>query len=245
MLEHWARKGKGWLSVAVVVGFISPVWADDKATEPKTGWEEEAAVTVSDPLEGWNRSMFDFNDALYFNVLKPVSKGYAFVVPEGGRVAVKNFFHNLSSPIWTVNALLQGKGKQAGVELGRFVINTVIGGAGFFDVASEAFDMKPAVEDMGQTFGVWGTGEGAFLVWPFIGPSNVRDTVGRVGDTLMKPTTYFPDDGWARAGVTVFETVNNSSLKIGEYESLKKGALDPYIALREAYTQLRREKIRR
>ncbi|MBF0589632.1 MAG: VacJ family lipoprotein [Magnetococcales bacterium] len=244
-----------FLPLALALFFFLPIYVGgayaDSADNDNSGkiveedfWSQNTPEeAVSDPLEPWNRFMFGVNDVLYYSILKPVGKAYSNVVTEDGRVMVRNFFHNLTMPIHVVNALLQGKVKQAGVELGRFGINTVMGGLGLFDVADMHFDLKSADEDLGQTFGTWGAGDSVYLVWPLLGPSNARDTIGKVGDTFMNPTTYVPDNAWTRAAIFAFKTVNNTSLRIGEYESLTEPAVDPYIAVRDAYRQFRRKQI--
>lgn len=197
---------------------------------------------VADPLEGWNRVMFGFNDILYFGVVKPLAQIYAWITPEVVRIGVRNFFHNLEMPKHFLGALLQGDILGAGRELGRFGINTVLG-LGLFDPAAKLFDMPSGEEDIGQALGSWGVGDDLYLVWPVVGPSNFRDTVGLVGDTALSPLTYYPKDGWARAGIVGFRHVNNTSLRIGEYEDLKEAAIDPYVALRDAYLKMRRKNI--
>ncbi|MBF0187186.1 MAG: VacJ family lipoprotein [Magnetococcales bacterium] len=253
--------GKAWLRrgfVAFCCLFMAGIAVPEKALSAEMSsnvdedlyadaelWnDQDSDVHIADPLEPWNRLWFEINDRLYFWVLKPVARGYAAIIPEQGRVMIRNFFHNLSMPIHFVNALLQGKIKQAGAELGRFVFNTWGGFLGFFDVAEAAYDLKAGDEDFGQTLGVWGMGDDLYLVWPVIGPSNGRDTIGKVADTFMNPLTYYPEDFSARAAIFGFKTVNNTSLRIGEYESLKKAALDPYVSLRNAYTQMRRKEIK-
>ncbi len=202
---------------------------------------EEAPV--SDPLEFWNRIWFTFNDLFYFGILKPVSQVYGFLVPEVVRIGIANMFHNLAMPKHFVSALLQGKIQLAGIELSRFGINTVLGGLGFADVASH-FGLESGDEDIGQTLGVWGFGDDLYLVWPVMGPSNFRDTIGMAGDSFLNPTSYWPDDFWARVGIFGGKTINATSLRIGEYEELKAAAIDPYISLRDAYIQNRRQQIR-
>ena len=98
---------------------------------------------VPDPLEKFNRAMFTFNDKLYFYVLKPTAQGYKYIVPEPGRVSVRKFFTNVAMPVRFANCLFQGKPKQAGIELSRFVINTTAGVAGFFDPAKSYCKMNP------------------------------------------------------------------------------------------------------
>ena len=211
-----------------------------------TNGSEEALLEeapVSDPLEFWNRIWFTFNDLFYFGILKPISQVYGFLVPEVVRIGIANAFHNLAMPKHFVSALLQGKVKQAGVELSRFGINTVLGGLGLVDVASH-FNLESANEDIGQTLGTWGLGDDLYLVWPVMGPSNFRDTLGLAGDSALNVFSYVPDDQWARVGIFAGKTINTTSMRIGEYEDLKEAAFDPYIALRDAYLQNRRHQIR-
>lgn len=214
---------------------------DDELFMPDGGVEEQ--LVVVDPLEPWNRVWFEFNDKLYSVVLRPVAQGYAAVIPEGGRIAVADFFHNIFMPVRFANALLQGKVDRAAVEVGRFGINTVMGGLGFIDVAEIHFKMSRNDEDLGQTLGVYGLGDGFYLVWPVLGPSNVRDTVGMVGDFLLTPTAYVPEEQGTRLAVESFRRINKTSLWMDEYDRMKAKSLDPYVAMRHAYTSNRNEKI--
>lgn len=192
----------------------------------------------SDPLEPFNRAMFKFNDLFYSSVLRPVSTLYEKIMPEPVRVGGRNFFHNLAAPKHFLSAALQGKAQQAGVEVSRFCVNTLLGGLGFVDVA-ERFGLLSADEDIGQVLGHYGAGDDFYLVLPVLGPSNLRDGVGLVGDTLLSPLTYMSSELWIQAAVFSYRTVNETSLRLGEYEDFKKAAFDPYISLRDAYLQRR------
>ncbi|CAB5109354.1 hypothetical protein D3OALGB2SA_2323 [Olavius algarvensis associated proteobacterium Delta 3] len=132
---------------------------------------EDAAVKVADPFEPINRAVFVFNDRFYFWFAKPVTIGYRTVVPVNVRIPIKNFFYNAFAPIRIVNNLLQGKGKGAGIETQRFLINTTAGLLGFGNPASSFPQLAPREEDLGQTFAVWGIGNGFYMVLPFIGPT--------------------------------------------------------------------------
>ncbi|MEO5334717.1 MAG: VacJ family lipoprotein [Magnetococcus sp. YQC-5] len=211
----------------------------------RNGYLDHEDVIISDPLEIWNRIMFTFNDMFYHVLLKPISQVYAFLIPEPMRVAVSHFFHNLAMPKHFFAALLQGKVEAAGVELSRFAINTVLGGLGFFDVASTEFNLKSSDEDIGQTLGAYGVGEGFYIEWPLLGPANVRDTVGLVGDHFLNPLSYYPPNPWTKMEIYAAKVVNHTSLHIGKYEDLKNAAIDPYVSLRDAYQQMRRDQIRR
>ncbi|MBF0147827.1 MAG: VacJ family lipoprotein [Magnetococcales bacterium] len=198
---------------------------------------------VSDPLEPFNRAMFVVNDMIYSVIIKPLAHIYAAVTPEVFRIAVQNFFHNLGMPTHFLNALLQQKPDVAGRELFRFVINTTVGVLGFYDAADRVFNLKTGDEDTGQTLGTYGIGDAVYINWPVLGPSNLRDSVGLVGDAFLNPLSYVPNDVWARAGIQGYRRVNDTSLRLGEYEDLKKAALDPYTAVRDAYLQTRRRQI--
>ncbi|RMG67106.1 MAG: VacJ family lipoprotein, partial [Nitrospirae bacterium] len=149
-----------------------------RAQDEDLGFEEAQELTIADPLEPWNRLMFRFNDRLYFWVLKPVAQGYSYILPQDVRVAIGNFFRNLLMPVRVVNCLLQGKLKGAGNELLRFAVNTTLGVYGFDDVAKREFNLNPYEEDLGQSLGHYGIGNGFYIVWPVLGPSTLRDTVG-------------------------------------------------------------------
>ncbi|MBF0584082.1 MAG: VacJ family lipoprotein [Magnetococcales bacterium] len=232
----------GALAVVPADGSDPVVQSEDIGNEG-AGDMAFAVEDVSDPLEPVNRVLFEFNDIFYSVLLRPVSTVYSQIIPEPARVGVRNFFQNLATPTHFVSALLQGKVEQSGVELSRFGINTVFGLLGFLDVA-EHVGLKGAEEDLGQTLGRYGAGDTLYLVWPILGPSNLRDSVGLVGDTLLNPLTYFPGDVGYRAGLVAHRTVNETSLHLGEYEDLKKSAMDPYVSLRDAYLQRRHTQIR-
>jgi phospholipid-binding lipoprotein MlaA len=201
-------------------------------------------VGIPDPLEPINRAFFHFNDKLYFWFLKPVSSGYKAVVPNPVRRSVKNFFSNLAFPVRFVNCILQAKFDGAGNELGRFLTNSILGLGGFFDVAEKHFDMKAYDEDFGQTLGVYGLGNGFYINWPVLGPSTLRDTIGDAGDYFLDPIYHADLETTYDLSINGYEKVNDTSLVIGDYEDLKRSALDPYIAFRDAYFQYRRNKVK-
>jgi phospholipid-binding lipoprotein MlaA len=208
--------------------------------------DEELAqqvVKVADPLKGWNRMMFNVNDGLYFWVLKPCAQGYKAVIPEPVRVGVRNCFHNLNTPIRLVNCLLQRKGDSAGTELNRFVVNTTVGVLGFGDPALDKWELEPAEEDLGQTLAVYGFGDGFYVVWPLLGPSTLRDSVGMAGDQFLNPVRCV-EPAEASIGISAVSATNKSSFHIGEYESFKSAAVDPYVAMRGAYIQYRSKQIK-
>ncbi|HSJ48560.1 MAG TPA: VacJ family lipoprotein, partial [Gammaproteobacteria bacterium] len=143
---------------------------------------------IADPLEPINRAIYQFNDKVDEFVLKPVAEGYQRVTPKPVQKGVHNFFQNLEEPIVIVNGALQGKPRQAASDSARFFFNTTFGVVGLFDVATSMGHPKHR-EDFGQTLGVWGFGEGWYLVLPLMGPSTVRDTSGRLVDSQMDLVT--------------------------------------------------------
>lgn len=198
---------------------------------------------VYDPLIVYNRAMTTFNDKFYFWVLKPVASGYAKILPAVARRSVNRFFLNLGFPVRGVNNLLQLKGRPAAEETFRFAINTTAGIGGLFDPAEKWFALKPHPEDFGQTLGWYGAGGGFPIVFPFLGPSNLRDTIGKVPDWFLYPP-YYLEDPYVKAGITSYNVINYTSLHLGEYEAIKRDALDLYIFLRNAYEQNREKKIK-
>jgi phospholipid-binding lipoprotein MlaA len=211
---------------------------------PKAAKAEEPVSMIADPLEPINRAFFQFNDKLYFWVLKPAASGYKVIFPEVVRVSVRNFFSNVTTPIRLVNCLLQGNFKCGGTETLRFLVNTTLGIAGFFDPAKKEFNIEKKDKDFGLTLGVYGMGSIFYIVLPILGPSSLRDAVGYLGDLSLDPLTYLPISTWIKIGVKTYDQVNETSLRIGEYEDLKESAIDPYIALKDAYHQYRENKIR-
>jgi phospholipid-binding lipoprotein MlaA len=222
---------------------------DDAAAEDEDDEydeEEEPVQLIPDPFIGLNRGIYHFNDKLYFWFFKPVARGYGFIVPRELRVAVRNVFYNIRFPVRFTNCLLQGKVSNAGGEFGQFFINTTVGFLGMADVAQNYPALHRSKEDLDQTFAVWGIGSGAYLTLPFFGPSSMRNVWGLVGDTFLDPIWwffYFHEDFWLSVGLRVEESVNDVSLRIGEYEALKEAALDPYIAIRNAWSQNRNKLI--
>ena len=211
------------------------------ADEEKGG--EEKTATIADPLEPFNRAMYHFNDKLYFWALKPVAQGYKKVIPEPARVSVKNFFSNLKFPIRFLSCLFQADFSCMATELGRFAVNTVWGVGGLLDPASsKQLNIPKREADLGQTLGVYGLGQGFYIVWPILGPYSARDSIGLVGDYFLYPVSYItPWYDWL--AVRAHEEVNDTSLRIGDYEFIKDAAIDPYVALRDAYTQYRQKMV--
>jgi phospholipid-binding lipoprotein MlaA len=205
--------------------------------------EEEATGTIPDPFRPVNYTLFKVNDKLYVFIFRPIAIGYKAVVPDRVRVGVKNMIENILFPVRFVNCMLQGKVEGAFSEMGRFLLNTFCGGVGFIDVASEAGVFKRSDADMDQTLGIYGFGQGFYIFWPVLGPSSARGTVGLVGDYLLTPLTYIETTG-TLIGVLVFWQINNLSLMVDEYDEFLRAAIDPYSAMKNAYYQSRKAKIK-
>jgi len=212
---------------------------------PEPSKLEESMDTIADPLEPINRVFFHVNDKFYFWVLKPVASGYKAIVLQDSRVGVRNFFSNVSTPIRMVNCLLQANFKGTGTEAARFLLNTTFGLAGLLDPAKKEFNMEKQDEDFGLTLGFWGMGPTFYIEWPILGPSSLRDTIGFIGDLFLHPRTYLITSIPVSVAVWSHEQINDTSLRIGEYEDLKKAAIDPYVAVKDAYHQYRQNKIRK
>jgi phospholipid-binding lipoprotein MlaA len=206
--------------------------------------EEGKDINILDPLEPVNRFFFQVNDKLYFWALKPVGRVYGAVIPEDFRICIRNAFKNLLMPVRCVNNLLQGKFKNAGIEVSRFLINTTAGIAGFGDPAKDIWGLEPNQEDLGQTLGFYGIGNGLYFCWPIFGPSTLRDSIGMIGDSFLDPLHYVMESDYdTGVSVQAEKTVNNTSLVIGDYESLIEASFDPYIALRDGYLQQRDKRV--
>ena len=219
-----------WSSLSQGADFLSDESYEDQAT----------SIKVADPIEPLNRAVFTFNDKVYIWVLDPVATGYSKVLPADIRGCISNFFYNLGEPVRSVNCLLQGRIRDSGLALGRFVINSICGVFGLADPASNEFKIRPIYANLGETLSVWGVGDGFYLVVPLIGSSTLRDFSGTVVDG-MAMSTYSPwnDDALTVATVQGTNTVNRTSLRLGEYEELKSLSFDPYVAFRNGYFQIR------
>jgi phospholipid-binding lipoprotein MlaA len=215
----------------------------DDLREPAFGDEETVPAAVADPIKPINRAVFAFNDKAYYWFLKPVAKGYNYVVPEGVRVSVRNFFSNIATPVRATNNLLQGNIRATGTELLRFVINSTTGMLGLFDTARDNFGIDRKDADLGQTLGKYGLGQGIYIVLPLLGPTTLRDGVGLAGDAFLYPISYInpPEASFA---VYAYGLENNLSLRLGAYEEITEAAVDPYIAFRDAYLQYRANLVR-
>lgn len=211
--------------------------------------ETDASSSVCDPLEGINRFIFQFNDRVYSYLLNPLAQGYRRIMPEPVKKGVGHFFHNLRYPIRLSGNLLQGRWKGAWIETKRFVVNSTIGVAGIFPLADNVMNMAVVPsEDIGQALGSWGIGEGPYLVIPILGPSNLRDLMGLVGDNAVNPTSdpfsvlHNTDQSFQSVWIGARSLAGIPTL-MDEYFRLKSRSIDPYSSLRQGHRELRRAAI--
>lgn len=232
--------GSVTLSSAAVID-VSPanqqLAVDD--LEIAAGGEED----FNDPLESFNRLMFDFNEVLQDFVLRPIASAYN-LLPMAVRDGVSNFFHNLRSPIILANDVLQGEPERAVYTTMRFMFNSTLGIGGVFDAANKVGDMPTHDEDFGQTLGTWGVGEGVYLVLPILGPSNPRDAIGKyVVDSFFDPLWYVGAGEpwyWAMNGVS---GLSQYAGVVEELDQIKSTSIDYYAAIRSMYRQKRATEI--
>ena len=199
--------------------------------------------TVYDPLEPLNRSIFKVNEAVDFIVIRPISATYRQVVPDPLQEMVTNFLRNLATPVTLLNELLQGDWEGAEVAATRFFLNSTVGLAGLIDIAGyNTPELAHRSEDFGQTLGVWGVGDGPYLVLPLLGPTNLRDGVGRIVDTASDPLTYVDDETitWTRLGLTA---VDARARSLDALDEIQGSSIDFYAAIRSLYWQNRRSEI--
>jgi phospholipid-binding lipoprotein MlaA len=194
-----------------------------------------------DPLEGYNRTVFRFNDAVDRTVLKPTATAYRNVTPSFVQTGVNNFFGNLSDAWSAVNNLLQGKAEAGMGDVTRVAMNSTFGIFGLLDIASEAGIQKHN-EDFGQTLGVWGIPSGPFLMLPILGPSTVRDTVALPADIGGDIWKYKRPDNWRNIGAAV-RVVDKRATLLDASSLLEDAALDPYEFIREGYMQRRKSQV--
>jgi phospholipid-binding lipoprotein MlaA len=193
----------------------------------------------NDPWEGYNRKVYAFNDGMD-KVVRPIAVGYDKIMPDPFQRGVGNFFRNLDAPVTFVNQILQGKFKQSGSTLGRFLLNTTIGVLGFFDVATE-IGMPYYNEDLGQTLAKWGYDDSRYLMIPFFGPSTFRDGTGRLADSFYHPIgrVFHGNNRW---GLWIWRGIDTRARYL-EQDSELQEAYDPYVLMRDVWMQNRKYQI--
>jgi len=240
--------------ISFVCVYATPISNDSTANfssfDSEFASSDKKTKNELDPLSGYNRVMTNINDYFYINIMDPIAKTYKAVLPKPLRKGIANIFDNLMFPLRLVNNLLQFKFKNSYTETQRFLLNSTIGLAGFMDIANDKFHIKQKQEDFGQTLGFYGVGSGFYIVWPLLGPSNVRDTIGLITDGIANPMTYMPNRGYnvfdnssQSIGAKALDIINFSSLHVGEYQKLKKDAIDLYPFLKNIYEQRRKKQI--
>lgn len=219
-----------------------------RAQVPDSILDEEpimsSATPIPDRIEGVNRFFFKFNDGFYRFALRPISRGYATVVPRPVRRGIGNFFNNLRFPTRFVGNVLEGQPKAALKETGRFLVNTTAGLGGFVQVADEIPELRVPPSDLGQAFARWGIGHGTYLVLPLMGATSLRDGAGEgISGVYLSPQRYLPEWEYSAAAQTL-NVVNESPELMDMYFNFKEGAIDPYIALRDAFASRRAAMVR-
>lgn len=205
--------------------------------------DEFEAVLVHDPIEAFNRATFMMNHGIYTVVVRPVSETYKFIFPEVVRTSIHNAYENVRFPVRLVNHAFQGKFDRAGLETGRFLVDTTLGVGGIFK-ASDKFPALASVPrtDTGTTLAGYGLGHGPYLVIPVIGPSSSRDLFGLIGDAALNPVTWvsfmFGGAAWTIA-ISTPNTLRSIPDQMDTYDTVTRDAVDRYIAARTAYIQYR------
>jgi phospholipid-binding lipoprotein MlaA len=204
----------------------------------------EPPVEEYDPWEPFNEKMFAFNYRVDKYVLKPIAKGYNFIMPDELQKMVDRGFTNINWVPRFVNSVLQGKWSGAGRELARFLINSTIGIGGLWDMAKQEWGIEPSKEDFGQTLGFYGVPPGPFLVLPFMAPSTVRDSIGTAVDGAMDPLSYYIPFIWDRLLMRIGNLINERSLNLDLFEGVEESTVDLYTSVRNGYLQRRARQIR-
>lgn len=235
-----------FFAAALVITTAGSATAGEQATIKltQTGPAAVAADNVNDPLEPMNRLFFNFNEDFQNVLLRPASKVYVSVTPARVRQSIGSFLDNMRTPVTLANDILQGEANRAMGTIGRFMVNTIIGMGGLFDVAS-GLGMKGHEEDFGQTLGTWGVGEGFYLVLPLFGPSNPRDAIGRfLVDPYFDAAGKLEDDSdafkYSRMGLNALDKY---SAVADDLQQIKKTSIDYYAAIRSMYRQKRNSEI--
>lgn len=193
----------------------------------------------ADPLQGFNRGVYKFNDTADRLVVKPVAKGYSKILPSPVKTGVRNFFNNLGEPLNAANNVLQGKVTRSLTSITRFAINSTVGIAGLFDVAKNLVHIDAAQEDLGQTLAAWGVAPGPYLMLPLLGPSNLRDSLGFVGSSLAySPINELADSDGERFVLRALDAFSNRASFLGA-DGLLDAQLDPYGFIKSSFEQSR------
>ncbi len=205
------------------------------------GSKDKYADIDQDPLEPLNRGIFQFNRTVDGVILKPVAQGYSDVMPERGKVMVSNFVSNIKEPVTFINSVLQTDPTNSFCTLWRFMINSTVGLGGLFDAASE-IGLKNRDTGFGDTFAIYGADAGPYIVIPILGPSNIRDGLGRLGDVLVDPVSY--TDNAVFYSVVGIKTVDARYHNLKLLDDIYASSIDPYATIRSGYTQHRAAEVK-
>lgn len=252
---------------ALADALVAAAQAQPDAAPPEEPFDpfakaDEEAGEEYDPWEPFNTKIFEFNRQVDRFILKPVAKGYNFIMPDLVQVGISNMFYNIRFPPRFLNNVFQGKLKGAGIEVGRFLLNSTVGIAGFFDLAKDV-DLVTPEEDFGQTLGFYGVKPGPYLVLPLLPPFTVRDFTGFIGDIALNPVNWMVApiievDGvpsviahknrmtstFVQLGARVGEIVNDRSRNLEKFQGVEEATLDLYTAVRNAYLQKRAKAVK-
>lgn len=193
-----------------------------------------------DPIEGFNRGVYKFNDAIDKHALRPVAVVYHDHTPQWLQTSVSNFFTNLFYPTTIANQLLQGKFRETGQDTLRFLVNSTLGWGGVLDVASGA-NLPVHDEDSGQTLGRWGVPPGPYLVLPFLGPATLRDAPARIADDFTQPFRWYNAD--AERWFSLALSLVDKRAQLLPLDRTVQQVYDPYAFIRDAYLQRRQYKV--
>jgi phospholipid-binding lipoprotein MlaA len=217
---------------------IQPTVVDMTSPNATANDADAAAIQpeFDDPLEAWNRAMFSFNHVSYTYALIPLAKSYEYVIPDGVRSKIGNAFRNIREPLSLLNNLAAGEVKDAGTNLGRFVLNSTIGILGLFDPASSWFNLPAAKQSLSDTLAGYNVRPGPYLVLPLLGQNNVRGSTSVISEALLDPLRHVtsPPDTYYLQGI---DMVDSFSQRARVYETLYQQADDPYVYFRNQFIQ--------
>lgn len=243
-------QGMKWhlAALAFIVFIISAMPAQAQFGDPDQAGQataDDGTAEINDPLENVNRFFFRVNNVGDRYFLKPVAQGYDYITPDFLQEGIFRFLNNVETPVIFANDMLQGEVRRGAKTVGRFLINTTFGVAGFVDIA-DRWGLERHSEDFGQTLGVWGVGSGPYLYLPLLGPAPPRDLVGTGVDQFFDPLTYTGGRAFliARASRTAVGLIDLRARNLGTIEEIERTSIDFYAAVRSLYIQSREGAIR-
>jgi len=220
----------------------TPNGTEYKWAETENGKSAQIVEVDSDPLEPLNRAIFQFNYVVDGLLIKPITLGYEALMPERGQTMVSNFVDNINEPVTFFNSILQADADNSFCTLWRFAINSTVGIGGMFDVASEV-GLKNRKTGLGDTFAIYGADSGPYLMLPMLGPSNIRDGLGRLGDVFMDPISYTDDAVFY--SVVGIKTIDSRHRNMKILDEIYNNSIDPYSSMRSIYNQHRKSEIKK